>query len=160
MSDTTNSLVRHLDPSTDNFKMAGIALIAEDHDPKEIMEFYHKVGRMPDIHPAILYEVKRRGTEGDKLNRTFISLDGDRVLDLGTHFFYVWHRQERSDPRPEDIESAMKTLRQIGLLGYRATAPAGNGTNVTRPVDITGQIEYLLGFHLASPVNTTTIQES
>ena len=51
-----------------------------------------------------------------------------------------------------DIELARKTLEQIGLLGYHTTAIAGDGREITTPVDITAQIEYLLGLHLATPI--------
>lgn len=153
MSEPINNLAQHLDPTTDKFSTAGIALLAQDHNPREVRDFYHKVGRMPDVHPAILYEVKKRGTEGDKLNRTFISLDESRVLEMGTHFIYVLYGNARLDPRQEDIELARETLRQMGLLGY-TTSPitASDGLKVTKAINITEQIESLLGIHLAVPI--------
>ena len=55
MSEPTNSIVQHLDPNKDSFNMTGIALLAEGHDPVEVRDFYHNTGRMPDVHPAVLY---------------------------------------------------------------------------------------------------------
>jgi len=153
MDEPTNNLAQHLNPTTDKFSTAGIALLAQEHNPKEVRDFYHRVGRMPDVHPAVLYEVRQRGTEGDKLNRIFISLDESRVLEMGTHFIHVLYGNTRLDPRHEDIELARETLRQMGLLGY-TTAPitASDGLKVTKSINITEQIEYLLGLHLATPV--------
>ena len=146
------SLVQHLDPNQDRFGMAGIALLIGDHDPHDVKKFYDQHGSMPAAHPAVLYEVRKRDPEADKLNRTFITLDGDRVLELGTHFFHVHYGRQRLEPKPADFELARKTLDQIGILEYTTTVTGIDGRKVTLPVDITGQIEYLLGSHLATPV--------
>lgn len=46
----------------------------------------------------------------------------------------------------------MQTLQSIGILGYNATATAGDGRKVVIPIDITEQIYDLIGFHLAKPI--------
>ena len=152
MNAPVNNLVRHLDPNTDTFNLAGIALAADGHDPQDVRDFYNNSGCMPDVHPAVLYEVKRRGQEGDKLTRTFISLPNERVLEIGTHFLNILYGGRRFDAAPDDIELARGTLEQIGLLSYSAKAVAGDGRKLEIPINVSGQIENLLGMHLAVPV--------
>ena len=152
MNEPTKNLAQHLDPTTDKFNTTGIALLAEGHDPIEIRDFYHGAGRIPDVHPVVLYEVKQRRTDGDKLVRTYISLDESRVLEMGTHIIHVLCSRFRFEAKEEDIELARETLNKMGVLGYTITPTSSSGTKVKRTVNIKEQIEYLLGLHLANPV--------
>ena len=151
MNDSTN-LVQHLDPTQDRFQMAGIALLAEGHEPGEVREFYLKTGAMPHVHPSVLYEVAKRGIEGDKLRRTYISLDDERLLELGGSFCRVHTGRFKSEPSEADIELARQTLQMMGILSYNATATSGDGRNVLIQVDVTKQIHDLIDLHLATPV--------
>ncbi len=152
MNETKNTITQHLHPGADKFNIVGIALIAQDHDPKEVIGFYHRAGTLPDLHPVVLYEVKGRGTDGDKLSRALISLGEGRVLTVGTHLFYVTYGRTPLEPTPADVELVRSTLESIGVLSYEAKAVAGDGREVRRPVHITQQIEDLLDYHLATPV--------
>ena len=153
MSEPTN-LVQHLDPTKDKFNIAGIALLAEGHNPTEVRDFYHNTGVLPDIHPVVLYEVKPRGADGHRLTRALISLEDGLTLNLSTHFFYVAASGSRfsQQPSPEDIQLARRTLEMIGLLQYETLADKGDGTKIKIPVQVTKQIEDFLGLHLATPV--------
>ncbi len=97
MSEPTN-LTQHLSPNQDSFRRNGIALATLDHNPKEVLDFYHKSGNMPDAHPAVLYEIVNRSVEGDRLSRVLISLNEGRTLTIGTHFFYVAQGRENYEP--------------------------------------------------------------
>ena len=152
MSEPSNSGVTHLDPTKDKFGLIGIALAAEDHNASEIMDFYHRSGVLPDVHPVVLYEIKSRETEGHKLSRALVSLPDGFTLNLGTHLFYVTNSTLRPrNPSESDIESARRTLEIIGVLQYEATTHRGDGIKIRVPVHVTRQIDDLLGLHANIP---------
>lgn len=147
-----SGIVQHLDPTKDKHRIVGIALAADGHNAAEVLDFYHKSGTLPEVHPVILYEVKSRGVEGDKLSRALISLDEIKLLTLGTHLFHVSQGNRTDPPNSAHIESARSTLEKMGNLKYEARAMAGDGREVRTQVDIRQEIEYLLGYHLATPI--------
>ena len=143
--------VQHVPPNTINWDRVGVISGLPSVDLEDVRQKYYK-GRVPRIHPLVIYEVGAAGVE-DRVAKAHISLSEIRMLVVGTHHLFVESEYlSPRDPTQVDIEEALQHVRMFGEVEYSKTKHDASGDarkNVQQKVKVTKQIEDILLLHLA-----------